>query len=52
MVNKEGDRIMSMSLQLLPGHNSITLSMEAAHSSEMSVAIHNSRLCRKAVLEL
>jgi len=51
MVSKEVDRIMSMSLQLLPGHNSITQSMEAAYSSEISVSIHNSRLCQKAVLE-
>jgi hypothetical protein len=43
---------MSVSLQLLPGYNSITLIMEAADSSETLVAIHNPTQCQKLVLEL
>jgi len=40
-----------MSLHLLAGHSSITLSMEAARSSEISMAICNYRLCQKVVIE-
>jgi hypothetical protein len=42
---------MSLSLRLVLGYNSITLSMEAENTSDTFVAINNPTQYQKAVLE-